>query len=1472
MPLVLRLGVSRGAQLTGQISKRRVIAVVAIMSFLILMAYTPLATTGQGMPTTVGTAAAATDDCKTSRSKKALSNVGPPTSLRLRLDAHDTDRLVLTYKAPSAEDYYQFEICRSTRQRGTYYRVGIVADQDGAPLDFDRMLSGNWYKARGQGCDDNDGCGRWSRHTSPLFLPNPTVPPNPTPRPTPAPTPRPTPAPTPRPTPAPTPRPTPAPTPANLPPPANLSLNVSPDSDDELVVNYRQGNSAHRYEFELYKLIDLSRGRYALAETKSDSRPPRTFDELERGYWYRVRGRTCLRSDRATCGAWGSYTAPLEFSDARISISGLLPSLKAGKSDQFSIASSDMTYDQFYTFTLSVNDDGLGFDSACLQSTAASFKALMRDAKRLFTLHACAAPGGTVTAKLRKGDSSGTVVDTATFAVAVKEIAPTPSASLSPAPSALEVGQSQTFTLKTNVANVKIAVNYKGNTLALDGTCPGASGDHQTRSNGQTITIQACAAGEGAIRLFDASSGNWLKSYYFQVTETPAASLSPEPSAIKVGQSQTLTLKTNVANVKIAVNYKGNVLTVDGTCPGGWGDHQTRSNGQRITIQACAAGEGAIRLFDASSGDWLKSYYFQVTETPAASLSPEPSAIKVGQSQTLTLKTNVANVKIAVNYKGNVLTVDGTCPGGWGDHQTRSNGQRITIQACAAGEGAIRLFDASSGDWLKSYYFQVTATPAASLSPVPAAIKVGQSQTLTLKTNVANVKIAVNYKGNVLTVNGTCPGGWGDHQSRGNGQTITIEACAAGEGAIRLFEVSTGDWLKSYYFQVASGKPVVTVNAQVIEVDEPEPFVGQTVTLTANVPTSDGDPVSAYQWQQWGGTSWQNEAPAAAEKRVAFDTPGFRSFRVVATYRSGASLEAAPASLYWRPISVYLEADEPEPAAGAAVTLTANVNAPAGATLSYQWQQQSGGSWSNLGSATAAPTKRVTRNARGAEKYRVVVTYTPQVTAESPPLYVTWDEWAIVADLIKDLDQAITASTDSGFVSSRSDFIDCVNDAAGQTYADIDAILQAYTGAVKGQVDSCDRSHGFFAARQRVAKAELARLKGDSAEYAALLGTDYGQSFERNVGSPTLVLHYAYLLATDTFPSPQLVKPLYQIDSSSRQKRDVQPPPDPLPALGTGFGCLPEGVDGASLTLINKIAVLNCLVVTTPHQFWVDQAIAEPEDTLREHPRFKDWLGFEKWDCSTWFDGPWISACLKHDVTWASLRKFDGGDDSESSDQLDLAWNPRNKYFADTLFLTDIKKHNLDCSGITVLIFSTTLQQAVTKVVIRAACELAKAANPIAMHLAVSRLNGKKWAYSNQDIEHTKQHPRFGVCAIPKPINLQVRQVKGPLFLANWTIQPGCTTATADHHSFSWWGEAWGDIANSIINYDRGIRADGTETDAVSLRFYIWEIGQVQGRNKVVNIKLYVDIRLSPPEIDFGYTYYPTEEFVITVEASGDTR
>ena len=110
---------------------------------------------------------------------------------------------------------------------------------------------------------------------------------------------------------------------------------------------------------------------------------------------------------------------PVELSDPGIAISGLASSMASGGNDQFWVALSDATLGQQYTVTVSTDDDGLGFNASCLQTELRSFTPIVFSYNRNFTLYACDTPGGTVTAQLREGGTSGNLIDTATFSVTV---------------------------------------------------------------------------------------------------------------------------------------------------------------------------------------------------------------------------------------------------------------------------------------------------------------------------------------------------------------------------------------------------------------------------------------------------------------------------------------------------------------------------------------------------------------------------------------------------------------------------------------------------------------------------------------------------------------------------------------------------------------------------------------------------------------------------------------------------------------------------------------------------------------------------------------------------------------------------------------------------------------------------------------------------------------------------------------------
>ena len=76
----------------------------------------------------------------------------------------------------------------------------------------------------------------------------------------------------------------------------------------------------------------------------------------------------------------------------------------------------------------------------------------------------------------------------------------------------------------------------------------------------------------------------------------------------------------------------------------------------------------------------------------------------------------------------------------------------------------------------------------------------------------------------------------------------------------------------------------------------------------------------------------------------------------------------------------------------------------------YQWQEWSSGAWTDLGATTTTATKDVSSATRGTRKFRVVVSHAVVTAAESAPVYVTWDEWDIVADMIGKLSAAVASS------------------------------------------------------------------------------------------------------------------------------------------------------------------------------------------------------------------------------------------------------------------------------------------------------------------------------------------------------------------------------------------------------------------------------------------------------------------------------
>ncbi len=672
----------------------------------------------------------------------------------------------------------------------------------------------------------------------------------------------------------------------------------------------------------------------------------------------------------------------------------------------------------------------------------------------------------------------------------------------------------------------------------------------------------------------------------------------------------------------------------------------------------------------------------------------------------------------------------------------------------------------------------------------------------------------------VGSVSATDPDADGVSYSITGGDSAGLFAIGASDGAITLAKkLGAGTASYSLTVQAADGRggsDAASVSVDValpptIRADALRPFVGQEVTFRASTPAGSG-PAVLHWWQEWRGGRWVDLGSATTwdVHRVTSSVSGFRTFRVKVSYLSRLKAESAPITVEWRPVVVGVTSSPAWPRAGDAatstVTLTAGGDVPSGAE--YQWQEWRGTRWENLGAASASSRKDVWSAVRGTKKYRVVVSHATASTAVSEAVYVTWDEWAIVADMIGELSAAVATST--RYTGAQTSLLSCMNGGGGiqgqapttppaVTFASFDDILGRYTGDVKTKMDAggdcASQSSTMFSANERVARDELRKLKAGNAVYAGLLETPHGRQFEANVGDSSTLKLVAYLGAT-TFEPGVLTTPLYATSTDGGVSGEDGPPEDYL--LGTGFDCLPAGVDGRRLKLEYKIEVLNCLVFATSRDFWETQA-----DNLLNSPRFRTWLEYgEDWSCTLWMDVS-DATCRKHDVAFASLQRWLGTGDVK---EMDRAWNPRNKHVADAEFLLDLDKY--DCQ------MPSNFGKASC-----AALGTGTGFGSLAgtMHYGVNKINSP-WPVTLHDVEHSEQFPSFMSCEVPRITDV-ITEDRNPHFGVSWRFDPGCVSKiTVDSYIVCWSYRNFGE------DREHCPEIEGSESSTTLRRYFVSEV------------------------------------------------
>ena len=249
-------------------------------------------------------------------------------------------------------------------------------------------------------------------------------------------------------------------------------------------------------------------------------------------------------------------------------------------------------------------------------------------------------------------------------------------------------------------------------------------------------------------------------------------------------------------------------------------------------------------------------------------------------------------------------------------------------------------------------------------------------------------------------------------------------------------------------------------------------------------------------------------------------------------------------------------------------------------------------------------------------------------------------------------------------------------------------------------------------------------------------------------------------------PPPHIL--IYQLASSIEPRQSV-------PVSGWAFHLDPSSSYSIRITTDN-----GDIGFDTPHSFWVkgDASSREAKQLKREidSPTGRyAWLKRGDWECSSIAPAGPVPSCLKHDVAFASLQKFAGQDadaplaNEPDGDELDEAWNPRNKALADEKLRADIRRYGCqDQSGG----YAAFVCRTVTRGTLADS-----------FHYGVAEKNHKGWPVTTADIDDFTSNYKFKVCnepVVPTVSGLAVSK-SGDTITASWDFEAGCVSiALAD--------------------------------------------------------------------------------------------
>ena len=319
-----------------------------------------------------------------------------------------------------------------------------------------------------------------------------------------------------------------------------------------------------------------------------------------------------------------------------IAISGLDASIEAGRSDAFTVSASNMATTTSYGIRVTTDDPDIGFDTTCAdRQEDATVPAASASHSAAFTLRACSATGGTVTATLLEGT---TAVATTTRDVTVT--APPPPPPHAPAPTGLSVDSSTQTTIRVSWNTVRDAHRYKLERSA-DGSSgwssvdDGISGTSHTLSGlscNTTVHFRVSARGDGTpYSTTFGSPSTSVSGTTGDCPTTPVATPTPTPTApsppVFASSTYSFTVAENASAFHVvgqvsAVDPDGGVVTYAIVAGNGEGKFNITHNAGEIVVRGSLDHDTTssyaltVRATDSSGATSTAAVNITVTEAP----------------------------------------------------------------------------------------------------------------------------------------------------------------------------------------------------------------------------------------------------------------------------------------------------------------------------------------------------------------------------------------------------------------------------------------------------------------------------------------------------------------------------------------------------------------------------------------------------------------------------------------------------------------------------------------------------------------------------------------------------------------------------------------------------------------------------------------------------------------------------------------